>query len=233
MDRKRKNKQSNFSILVTGSSGCGKTSLINRFIKDAFNEEHISTQYMDTKSYVAQVNGKPIPVQISDTDGDRNYEGYSINYYAEMDATIIIYDISKQESLENVTEICERWRRYNSFKTKPVAILVGNKSDMKREINKKDVEIFAEKENLLHIETSAKLNENVTEMFMSVIKRLIKNGGDDNVDDDDVDDVDSDPGNKFSQDHLALRKGYSSINLHTGTVPTTSKKNSGCSCVIS
>ncbi|VDH99268.1 Hypothetical predicted protein [Mytilus galloprovincialis] len=162
--------------------------------------------------YVAQVNGERIPVQISDTDADRNYEGYSINYYATMDATIIIYDISNQESLENVTDICERWEIYSSRKTKPVAILVGNKSDMKREINKEDVEIFAEKKHIPHIETSAKLNENVTDMFMSVIKRLTENGGDGTGDnDDDVDD--SDDGGD--------------------TVPITSKKNSTCSCVIS
>ncbi|CAC5381771.1 RAB11A [Mytilus coruscus] len=229
MDRRRQNKQRYFSILVTGSSGCGKTSLINRFIKDTFNEEHVSTKFMDSMSHTVQINGKQIRVQLSDTDGDRNYEGYSINYYAEMDATIIIYDISKQESLENVADICQRWKRYNSFKTKHVAILVGNKSDTKREINKKDVEIFAEKENLPHTETSAKLNANVTEMFMSVIKRLTDNGDDDDDDNDD----DGDNGNKSSNDDLALRKGYSSLLMHLDTVPTTTKKNSGCSCVIS
>lgn len=73
-------------------------------------------------------------------------------------------------------------------------------------------QIFAEKKHIPHIETSAKLNENVTDMFMSVIKRLTENGGDGTGDnDDDVDD--SDDGGD--------------------TVPITSKKNSTCSCVIS
>ncbi|XP_071173559.1 ras-related protein Rab-13-like isoform X2 [Mytilus edulis] len=177
MDGKLKKKQRHFSILVTGSSGCGKTSLINRLIKDTFNKEHVPTQYMDSMQYVAQVNGERIPVQI--------------------------------ESLENVTDICERWEIFSPRKS--VAILVGNKSDMKREINKDDVEIFAEKKHIPHIETSAKLNENVTEMFMSVIKRLIENGGDGTGYYDDFDD--SDDGDD--------------------TVPITSKKNSSCSCVIS
>ncbi|XP_063440699.1 ras-related protein Rab-13-like isoform X2 [Mytilus trossulus] len=202
MDGKPKKKQRHFSILVTGSSGCGKTSLINRLIKDTFNKEHVPTQHMSKMKYVAQVNGKRINVQISDTDAERNYEGYSINYYATMDALIIIYDISNQESLENVTDICER--------RKAVYILVGNKSDMKREINKEDVEIFAEKRQMPHIETSAKLNENVTEMFMSVIKRLIENCG--NID-----------------DYYDRNSEYDGDD----NVPITSKRNSSCSCVIS
>ncbi|XP_063440704.1 ras-related protein Rab-21-like isoform X6 [Mytilus trossulus] len=155
-----------FSILVTGSSGCGKTSLINRLIKDTFNKEHVPTQHMSKMKYVAQVNGKRINVQISDTDAERNYEGYSINYYATMDALIIIYDISNQ--------------------------------------------IFAEKRQMPHIETSAKLNENVTEMFMSVIKRLIENCG--NID-----------------DYYDRNSEYDGDD----NVPITSKRNSSCSCVIS
>ncbi|CAC5381773.1 unnamed protein product [Mytilus coruscus] len=219
LNHKAKKSNSTFSILVAGSSGCGKTSLVNRFIGDKFKKEHVPTQSLNSTSHTVKVNGKQIRILLNDTDGDRRYERFSVNYYSTMDATVIMYDISKQESLETASDICERWKRYNQGTKKAVVILVGNKSDMKREINKQDIEDFAEKENLPHTETSAKTNENVTEMFMSVIKRLTENGDDDDCD------VPAD-------DTLALRKGYSSISLHSDTVPTTTTQNSGCSCVI-
>ncbi|CAC5381772.1 RAB2A [Mytilus coruscus] len=173
------------------------------------------------KSHTVEVNGKEIRLQLKDTDGDRKYEGYSINYYAEMDATIIIYDISKQESLEMASDILERWKKYNKGNKKAVAFLVGNKSDMEREINKQDVENFAEKENLPHTETSAKTNENVNEMFMSIIKRLTENG-------------DDGEGDKPGDDSLSERKEKenSSKNDNVDIVPSTTTQNSSC-CVIS
>ncbi|CAG2199704.1 unnamed protein product [Mytilus edulis] len=208
-----------YSILVAGSSGCGKTSLVNRFVGEKFQKEHEPTQHMNSTSHTVEVNGKTVRIMLNDTDGDRKYERFSINYYSTMDATVIMYDISNQESLETASDICERWKRYNKQNEKAVVILVGNKSDMKREINKQDAEDFAERENLPYTETSAKNNENVTEMFMSVIKRLTKNGDDDGCD-------------STADDMFALRKGYSCMSWDTDTAPTTTTQNSACSCVI-
>ncbi|XP_071173584.1 ras-related protein Rab-30-like isoform X1 [Mytilus edulis] len=233
-----------YSILVAGSSGCGKTSLVNRFVGEKFQKEHEPTQHMNSTSHTVEVNGKTVRIMLvvlqddqvydfhqvrysiciammfqNDTDGDRKYERFSINYYSTMDATVIMYDISNQESLETASDICERWKRYNQQNEKAVVILVGNKSDMKREINKQDAEDFAERENLPYTETSAKTNQNVTEMFMSVIKRLTENGDDDGCD------VPAD-------DMFALRKGYSCMSWDTDTAPTTTTQNSACSCVI-
>ncbi|XP_063443203.1 ras-related protein Rab-1B-like [Mytilus trossulus] len=225
--RKKSNK---LSILVAGSSGCGKTSLVNRFVGDTFTEEHIPTQRIGAKSHTVEVNGKEIRLQLTDTDGDRKYEGYSINYYEEMDATIIVYDISKQESLETASDILKRWRTYTFGIAKAFAFLVGNKSDMEREINKVDVENFAEKENLLHTETSAKTNENVTEMFMSLIKRLANDGdvGGGNKPADD-----SPPGgsNKQADETTSELNVDASKTVHADTAPSTTTQNSNC-CVI-
>ncbi|XP_071173591.1 ras-related protein Rab-1B-like [Mytilus edulis] len=227
---KRKN-SNKLSILVTGSLGCGKTSLVNRFVGDTFTEEHIPTQRIGSKSHTVEVNGKEIRVQLKDTDGDRQYEGSSINYYEEMDATIIVYDISKQESLEIASDILERWRRYNSGNANAFTFLVGNKSDMERVINKVDVENFAEKENLPHTETSAKTNENVTEMFMSLIKRLA-NDGDDGGSIKPADDSPSGGGNKQADETTSELKQDASKTVHANTAPSTSTQNSNC-CVIS
>jgi hypothetical protein len=76
------------------------------------------------------------------------------------------------------------------------------------------LQAFAEKENMPHIETSAKENTNVHEMFMSLIKRLNE---------------------KYpacaSDTEEEDEKEEEKLDVKTTTVVTT--KNSGCSCIIS
>ena len=72
------------------------------------------------------------------------------------------------------------------------------------------MQAFAEKENMPHIETSAKENTNVHEMFMSLIKHLNE---------------------KYPACASETEEEEEKLDVKTTTVVTT--KNSGCSCIIS
>ncbi|XP_074187718.1 ras-related protein Rab-17 [Rhinolophus sinicus] len=57
-----------------------------------------------------------------------------------------------------------------------VVMLVGNKVDLgeKREVTFEDGKEFAERQNLLFMETSAKLNHQVTEAFSAIARELLQ-----------------------------------------------------------
>lgn len=51
-------------------------------------------------------------------------------------------------------------------------VLVGNKKDLKIEIEQADIENICEKYNMKYFETSAKLNDGVSEVFAHVAQLL-------------------------------------------------------------
>jgi Ras-related protein Rab-1A len=55
-----------FKILLLGDSDIGKTSLLNRFIKDVYSNDHISTIGIDFSIRTLQFNNYLVKLQIWD-----------------------------------------------------------------------------------------------------------------------------------------------------------------------
>lgn len=77
---------------------------------------------------------------------------------------ILVYDITNRQSFVNIRDWLEQLRTH-SYSYEPLAILVGNKTDLhlERSIEKSDGERLATKCGMNYIETSAKSGENVRE----------------------------------------------------------------------
>ena len=158
-------------LLLLGDSSVGKTSILNKYISNKFDESSISTVGVDYMDKIIDYNKFKIKLQIWDTSGEEKFRTITKNFYRNADGLLVVFDLTKKESYDHIKSwINEAKENNDKLKT----ILIGNKLDLKDErIVAIDVaKQFAEKNNLKYIETSAKDGTNVNESFQAIIDLL-------------------------------------------------------------
>ena len=98
-------------------------------------------------------------------------------YYRGAQAALIVYDITVKDSFIKAQNWVRELQRQAN--TNIVIALVGNKLDLasKRTVENNEAKLFADENNLLFMETSAKTAVNVVEVFTAIATRLPKNDG--------------------------------------------------------
>ncbi|KAG5558260.1 hypothetical protein RHGRI_008258 [Rhododendron griersonianum] len=141
-----------FKLLLIGDSGVGKSCLLLRFADDSYVDSYIST----------------IGVDFWDTAGQERFRTITSSYYRGAHGIIIVYDITDQESFNNVKQWLSEIDRYASENVNKV--LVGNKCDLtaKRAVSYEEAKAFADEIGIPFMETSAKDSTNVEQAFMAM-----------------------------------------------------------------
>jgi len=161
-----------FKVVLIGDSGVGKSNLLSRFTRNEFNLESKSTIGVEFATRSIQCDGKTIKAQIWDTAGQERYRAITSAYYRGAVGALLVYDISKAVSYENV----ERWLNElrDHADSNIVIMLVGNKSDLRhlRAVPTEQAASFAEKHGLSFIETSALDSTNVELAFQRILTEI-------------------------------------------------------------
>eukprot|EP01041_Mallomonas_annulata_P009484 gene9484-19707_t len=163
-----------FKVVLIGDSGVGKSNLLSRFTRNEFNLESKSTIGVEFATKSIQVESKTIKAQIWDTAGQERYRAITSAYYRGAVGALLVYDISKHVTFENV----ERWLKELRDHAEPniVVMLVGNKSDLRhrRAVTTEEAMAFAESNNLAFIETSALDATGVEEAFRQILTEIFR-----------------------------------------------------------
>lgn len=164
-----------FKLLIIGDSGVGKSSLMNRFSDNIFNETFINTIGVDFKIRTINMDGKVIKLQIWDTAGQERFRTIVSSYYRGAHGIMVVFDITNKESFENIPMWCEEIKKYAAGSVKK--ILIGNKSDFdtKRQVAYSEAKELADSMNMTYIETSAKTALNVEKSFYDLASMLQNN----------------------------------------------------------
>ena len=102
---------------------------------------------------------KIVKVQVWDTAGQERYRSITNAYYRGAEGILIVFDVTKKESFENI----ENWINEVTVYTgkEVVMICLGNKNDLKKGIDKKDIYEFQKKTGLEIFNVSAKTGDGV------------------------------------------------------------------------
>ncbi|KAG6415985.1 hypothetical protein SASPL_123406 [Salvia splendens] len=157
-----------FKLLLIGDSGVGKSCLLLRFADDSYLDSYISTIGVDFKIRTVEQDGKTIKLQIWDTAGQERFRTITSSYYRGAHGIIIVYDVTDQESFNNVKQWLNEIDRYASENVNK--LLVGNKCDLadNRAVPYETAKAFADEIGIPFMETSAKNATNVEQAFMAM-----------------------------------------------------------------
>ncbi|XP_023418472.2 ras-related protein Rab-12, partial [Cavia porcellus] len=162
-------------VIIIGSRGVGKTSLMERFTDDTFCEACKSTVGVDFKIKTVELRGKKIRLQIWDTAGQERFNSITSAYYRSAKGIILVYDITKKETFDDLPKWMKMIDKYASEDAE--LLLVGNKLDceMDREVSRQQGEKFAQQiTGMRFCEASAKDNFNVDEIFLKLVDDILK-----------------------------------------------------------
>ncbi|KAF9550663.1 hypothetical protein KI688_010088 [Linnemannia hyalina] len=175
-----------FKVVLIGDSGVGKSNLVSRFTRNEFNLESKSTIGVEFTTRSIQVDAKTIKAQIWDTAGQERYRAITSAYYRGAVGALLVYDIAKHATYENVGRWLKELRDHADNNI--VIMLVGNKSDLRhlRAVPTEEAKQFAAENGLSFIETSALDSSNVelsfqrilTEIYRIVSNKALESNGD-------------------------------------------------------
>ncbi|NXC00300.1 DIRA2 protein, partial [Orthonyx spaldingii] len=163
--------QSNdYRVVVFGAGGVGKSSLVLRFVKGTFRESYIPT-IEDTYRQVISCDKSICTLQITDTTGSHQFPAMQRLSISKGHAFILVYSITSRQSLEELKPIYEQICQIKGDIESIPIMLVGNKNDenQNREVESSEGEAMAKKWKCAFMETSAKMNHNVKELFQELL----------------------------------------------------------------
>ncbi|KAF0308918.1 GTP-binding protein Di-Ras2 [Amphibalanus amphitrite] len=164
--------QSNdYRVVVFGAGGVGKSSLVLRFVKGTFRDSYIPT-IEDTYRQVISCNKNICTLQITDTTGSHQFPAMQRLSISKGHAFVLVFSVTSRQSLEELRPIFEVIREVKSGSEEDIPVmLVGNKCDENenREVSHTEGEEQAKKWRCNFLETSAKNNTNVKELFQELL----------------------------------------------------------------
>ena len=158
-------------MVLLGDPGCGKTSIITRFMYGSFDSAYQSTIGIDFLSKTLMVGKRPIRLQLWDTAGQERFRSLIPSYIRDSSVAAIVFDVTNRLSFNNVTQ----W--YADVANQHcdcLVLLVGNKIDLvdMRDVTSEEGERKAAEMKAVYIEMSAKTGINVDTLFKKVVAAL-------------------------------------------------------------
>ena len=116
-------------------------------------------------------DGSIAHIQIMDTAGEEKFRAVTANYYRKADCCLLVYDITKKDSFDEIKDYYNEKIKENCKKNIKV-VLLGNKTDLedKRQVTYEEGIKFCSENEYTFLETSCLKNQNVADAFETLIE---------------------------------------------------------------
>lgn len=156
-------------VLLIGSFGVGKTSLVRRFVLNEFSENYISTIGVRISTKTVVIEDEEVKLMIWDVAGTSKEENVPKAYFLGSSAAMYVFDLSREETYLNLDKEIESIKNLSGLDE---VIIVGNKRDLLS-----DDEIFEIRKIVpvtIDFITSVKENANVEGAFNLLTQQSLK-----------------------------------------------------------
>ena len=162
------------NIMFLGEYSSGKTSIINRINNLEFNIKETHTDELIKSSYNYNKGKMKLNVIINDVDNDKKKYPQFIDTIRNSCIFFLVYDVTDNQSLENITYWIEVINSIKENKKKDLFYILANKNDKNKE-NQNSTLIehgkhIAEENNALFKAISAKDNEGIEGIIDSSVE---------------------------------------------------------------
>ena len=168
-----------FKIVIIGDAAVGKTSLINQFVENSFNEDYKPTLGANIVRKDVNLDNTKVRLIMWDLAGQEKYRVVRSMYFQGCEGALLVYDVTRYHTLDNINN---KWLKdyKKHVKKKGAYILIGNKTDLKDQVvvpTERGKELATKIKASHFIETSAKLGENIEEAFSLLVNQILNNHG--------------------------------------------------------
>jgi len=160
-------------LLVLGSSQCGKSAITLQYCSGIFLDKYVPTIEDSYRQIVKLEESRACMTEILDLSGTEFVSLRDI-YISNADGFVIVFDITSRASFDHLDAIRDLVVHIKEPSPAPI-VLVGTKCDMesKREVSSEEGQQVAKSWNCTFLETSAKDNYNISQVFQTITERVI------------------------------------------------------------
>ncbi|MHA1413802.1 MAG: Rab family GTPase [Promethearchaeota archaeon] len=163
-------------VLLTGAAAVGKTSLVQRFIKNRFAANYKLTVGVDILTKDVEFRpGEVATLSIWDIGGQQRFEFIRSTFYKGAAGALLVFDLTRDQTYQETRKWLAEIRQF-AGENIPF-VLIGNKLDLIEDvgvvIDRDEARQFAESEGSIYLETSAKTGEGVDEAFTELTRRIV------------------------------------------------------------
>ena len=183
--------QNDLKIIIIGHVGTGKTSILNKWIKNNFSESYKATISTEFAFKIFEHNGKTYKIQLWDIGGQDRGPNFTKLFCKNSHGAIVVADITQQDTLEKYIFYLNRALTWKTGIDQNVLFVDGSPLPMVIVQNKLDkVSDLQEKADFMTLEylkeftrknkfdlcyqTSAKTGENIEEAISGFIRLVIE-----------------------------------------------------------
>ncbi len=160
-----------FKVCLFGPGNVGKTSLLVRYIKDYFSSDLKQTIGSNFLIKDVLIDEQNIRLLLWDIGGQDQFAKLRTIYFKGSNAAFGVFDLTSPQSLLKLPGWISSIKK--TVKKSIPILIVGNKKDLERQVERSEAEDLAKRLNCEYLETSAKTGENVEIAFEKLARALI------------------------------------------------------------
>ncbi len=160
-----------YKLAICGPGRSGKTTICKRISENVFLKKYKPTVGAEFHTYSFKTKKGKAVALFYDMAGQKRFGVVRKLLYPGTNAAAIIYDVSNKDSFKQ----CADWIRELRQENIDLDItIVGNKTDVSREVQYSDAERIARRLGCRYVETSALTGDGVADLVKTLIESAIK-----------------------------------------------------------